>query len=562
MLLQLRPKLADALRRPPFSVLMLVAVAALYVLLANLFAGSFTVNGRASITWFAEGFGLAAMLLIGRRCGWSVFAGEFLFRWLSSQEPLAISLAYAVGNTLAALLAVYLVHRDERFDPRLSDLRSYQRLVVLAGTTASLLSALLGTAIMVFSGELALARSIEHVFAWWVKDMVGVALVAPLFLVWWHVPAWTMGSMRVLEAALFGTMAFLCGQAVLVGWFQMEVGPFSQSYWLVALVVWGALRFRHMGVTLLLALFAVQGLLGAGHGVGLFSEDAAQTGLINYGLFLVVLSGVGMILSAYLSEVSRFHAEISARERAYYQQFAESTAVMLLMQMDGQIVDANQAALRFYGYAPEQIRRLSVRDISCRPSGSIQTSLETLGADKGNRFESRHRLADGSERDVDVSLSPIMMGDQRLIHNIVFDITDRKHAEAEIEHLAFYDPLTQLPNRRLLIDRLKQALAACARTHLHGALLFIDLDNFKTINDTHGHDKGDLLLQQTAQRLVACARAGDTVARLGGDEFVVMLRDQSGNLEEAATQVAAVGAKVLALLSQPYDLMGVDYQSS
>ena len=134
------------------------------------------------------------------------------------------------------------------------------------------------------------------------------------------------------------------------------------------------------------------------------------------------------------------------------------------------------------------------------------------------------------------------------------DITFRKAAEEEINSLAFYDPLTRLPNRRLLLDRLKQALASSARSKRYAALLLIDLDNFKTLNDTLGHDIGDLLLQQVAQRLPACVREGDTVARLGGDEFVVILEDLSENEQDAATQAETVGEKILTALNQPYQL--------
>lgn len=142
------------------------------------------------------------------------------------------------------------------------------------------------------------------------------------------------------------------------------------------------------------------------------------------------------------------------------------------------------------------------------------------------------------------------------------DITARKIAEDEIERLAFYDPLTQLPNRRLLLDRLQHALASSARSGRNGALLFIDLDNFKTLNDTLGHDKGDLLLQQVAQRLATCVREGDTVARLGGDEFVVMLEGLSQNAEEAATQTEIAGEKIVATLNQPYLLAGYEHRST
>jgi diguanylate cyclase (GGDEF)-like protein/PAS domain S-box-containing protein len=136
----------------------------------------------------------------------------------------------------------------------------------------------------------------------------------------------------------------------------------------------------------------------------------------------------------------------------------------------------------------------------------------------------------------------------------ISDITQRAQAAREIEHLAFYDPLTHLPNRRLMMDRLQQAFATSARTGMQGALLCLDLDHFKTLNDTLGHDMGDVLLQQVAQRLGACVREGDTVARLGGDEFLVLLEDLGALATEAAEQAQGVGEKILAALNQPYQL--------
>jgi len=134
------------------------------------------------------------------------------------------------------------------------------------------------------------------------------------------------------------------------------------------------------------------------------------------------------------------------------------------------------------------------------------------------------------------------------------DITQRKEAEEQIQFLAFYDPLTRLPNRRLLHDRLEKAIHAGARHRRHGALLFIDLDNFKTLNDTMGHDVGDVLLKKVAGRLLDAIRSGDTLARLGGDEFVVILEDLSPNLHEAIPQIEAVAEKLLDQLSRPYEL--------
>ncbi len=141
------------------------------------------------------------------------------------------------------------------------------------------------------------------------------------------------------------------------------------------------------------------------------------------------------------------------------------------------------------------------------------------------------------------------------------DITGRKSAKSAIRRLAFYDPLTDLPNRRLLQDRLEHALSSASRSRHVGALLLIDLDNFKALNDTWGHDKGDLLLKQVALRMRACVRDVDTVARLGGDEFVVLIDDAGIGVPEAIASARRVAEKVLDRLGAPYDVAGRQHRS-
>ncbi|PKU22524.1 EAL domain-containing protein [Telmatospirillum siberiense] len=149
---------------------------------------------------------------------------------------------------------------------------------------------------------------------------------------------------------------------------------------------------------------------------------------------------------------------------------------------------------------------------------------------------------------------------EELARNLVFGMetlrtrSQIKTAQTEIEYLAYHDPLTDLPNRRLLLDRLHRTLASRERTKCGGALMLIDLDNFKTLNDTFGHETGDQLLRQVAERLSNCVRKGDTVARLGGDEFVVMVENLSENPEEAAAQIKTIGEKILAALSSRYSV--------
>lgn len=136
----------------------------------------------------------------------------------------------------------------------------------------------------------------------------------------------------------------------------------------------------------------------------------------------------------------------------------------------------------------------------------------------------------------------------------IADITERKKMEEDIRNMAYFDPLTALPNRRMLTDRLQHAMAGGARSGHYGALIYLDLDNFKPLNDTHGHAAGDLLLIEVAQRLLGCVRQTDTVARTGGDEFVVVLNDLSADADTAAAECQRISAKILAALSAPYVL--------
>jgi diguanylate cyclase (GGDEF)-like protein/PAS domain S-box-containing protein len=181
---------------------------------------------------------------------------------------------------------------------------------------------------------------------------------------------------------------------------------------------------------------------------------------------------------------------------------------------------------------------------------------------RGDDLEFRCVRKDGSLIWLSVSWVPISDAKGEFIgfRTSGRNVTERKIAEERIRELAFFDALTRLPNRTLLLDRLKQAITASARSDACGALLFIDLDHFKTLNDTLGHDQGDLLLQLVAQRLAASVLESDTVARVGGDEFVVVLGSLHENQQEAASQTEALGEKILAVLGNPYPLGEIEYR--
>ena len=159
---------------------------------------------------------------------------------------------------------------------------------------------------------------------------------------------------------------------------------------------------------------------------------------------------------------------------------------------------------------------------------------------------------DGTIIDVEVQSIPILYNGKRAVQVAINDVTERNLMHEQVRQLAFHDPLTGLPNRRLLEDRLGQAMATNRRNSRFGALMFLDLDNFKPLNDTHGHKAGDLLLIEAANRLSQCIREMDTVARFGGDEFVVMISELDTDRNQSASSACLIGEKIRIALSQPY----------
>lgn len=257
----------------------------------------------------------------------------------------------------------------------------------------------------------------------------------------------------------------------------------------------------------------------------------------------------------------RFNAMIESQQRSIWQlRQAQSIAHLGSWGYDlvtGQL-EWSDELYRIYGVSPESFVPNVERLIDLiHPDDQAAMQAWIVACSSGQKpgpLEFRCVWPDGAIRHIEGQgeLASDAAGKPSRMNGTGQDITLRKIAEQEITHLAFYDSLTQLPNRRLLMDRLQQALASSARSGRNGALFLLDLDDFKTLNDTLGHDKGDLLLQQVGQRLGSCVREGDTVARLGGDEFVLLFDGLSNIAEESATQAEILGEKILAALNQPY----------
>ena len=244
----------------------------------------------------------------------------------------------------------------------------------------------------------------------------------------------------------------------------------------------------------------------------------------------------------------------------------ETDEGMMVTDENARIIRVNQAFTRLTGYTLKDAigKNPSILKSDRQDDEFYQRMWTSLRINKSWQGEIWNRRKSGEVYPEWLNITAVVDKSGKVTNYVstFVDFTERKKAENEIHHLAFYDPLSQLPNRRLLLDRLRQAVANSARNQTGGALLFIDLDNFKTLNDTKGHGVGDLLLIEVAKRLRDCVREGDTLSRFGGDEFVLLLEGLSTQMAQAAVQAGDVGEKVLDALRQPFILEGSEFHSS
>ena len=244
----------------------------------------------------------------------------------------------------------------------------------------------------------------------------------------------------------------------------------------------------------------------------------------------------------------------------------ETHEAIMITDANVNIIRVNSAFTELTGYSAEEVigknpRLLSSGRQSKEFYADLWQELKRSGTWSGEMWD---RRKDGSVYPKSLTITAVKeeSGELAGYVGIFNDITERKHAEEEIRYLAFYDALTKLPNRRLLLDRLHSALSASVRSNQYGAVLFLDLDRFKTINDTLGHNYGDLLLVEVALRIQACVREVDTVSRLGGDEFVILVEELGTDEKSALQKVALIAEKIRASLVAPYQIIGHEVHSS
>lgn len=272
---------------------------------------------------------------------------------------------------------------------------------------------------------------------------------------------------------------------------------------------------------------------------------------------------INVVFIRNISERKEQQKKLEASRTRFETLFDYSSDGQFILDMQGNLIDVNRTAYEGLGYSKAELMGMKVTELDTPEfAAKVPERMKHLMAQGSAVFESAHYRKNGSIMPIEIKARIIELEGEKVVFCVIRDITERKVAEEEIRNLAFFDPLTKLPNRRLLIDRLQQAIVSSMRNGRHGALLFIDLDHFKTLNDTLGHDIGDMLLQQVSLRLKSSVREVDTVARLGGDEFMLILEELSSNIVEAGTQTEEIVEKIIAEVSRFYQLDTYEYRTT
>lgn len=230
--------------------------------------------------------------------------------------------------------------------------------------------------------------------------------------------------------------------------------------------------------------------------------------------------------------------------------------------MDLKVSYCNEQFLKIMGIKTTLLEQINLDEL--KDQNPIKSAKEALNG-KMTKYDGLYEMSlQNKLLWIQIISSPVKNKNDMIIGgvSIIQDVTEQKNAENKIKKLAFYDPLTLLPNRRMLLQKLNKNLSLCKENKNHGVIMFLDLDRFKSLNDTLGHDYGDLLLKKVAQRLRECVKKDDMVARIGGDEFIILLSGANSSLEKIKQHARIVSQRVLDVLNEPFELLGYQYHTS
>ena len=505
------------------------------------------INHSATIFWPPGGIALAAVLLGGARYLPAVFVAACLASAMVN-TPFIFGLGSAIGNVLETYLGYTLLKRATTFNPKFHHLNDLLIVFVLGAMIPAIASATLGPLTLLASGMIDTEILPSIMWRWWKADVLGIVFFTPLILIFVTKSPFLRDSVRLLEIMAVWATAVTLGSVIFLDWTPVVLFEQDPSVsWLFPIILWAGLRTGKRNTALIQLLFLSLSLISAYLNIGIFGDDFTRYGLSNFWALAMMLASVGMAF-AIMSTTERYSAR---KHKQHAKLFEISHEGVLIVDAQNNIVSVNTAFTEITGYTADDVIGKNPRLLSSgRQSREFYVDMWKTLLEQGHwQGEVWNRRKDGSAYLEKLIIHTVTDDHNNVISRIgsISDITVEKASQEAITHQAQHDFLTNLPNRLLFSDRFEQQLAFANRHDTKFAVIYLDLDKFKPVNDTLGHQVGDLLLIAVAERLVELVRKIDTVSRFGGDEFAILVSEV-----DSMDDVITLANKVVFTLSRPF----------
>lgn len=518
----------------------------------------------ATLIWLPTGIAVGAIMRWGRISVAAVFVASFLIEL--TILPFVTSFLVAITNTLGPMLAAYLLPKLH-FNHHLYKQKDILLMIIVALIGMSVCAT--GGVLSLYLTGLAVTEKLSSIwFIWWLGDSLGVLLALPLVLNIGRKTTFTCNNRSYQLMAWI--ILFICVELIIVSAVPDLNKQFILSMFVILpMLIWASMSFGLVGGSFFVIVLSSIAVWVTSQGSGNFYSHDLSEGVFSLWTFMVALVVTMLLITALQSERNLALKTIQNHDKKLRAVIDGALDAIITIDAAGRLVEFNPAAERIFGYKKEGVigQPLSELIIPARYRAAHQAGHQQyVNSGVKHIFNQRTEMVamreDGSEFPVELTLTALKDGDSSLVTGFLRDISEQKRARQEIENFAYYDALTGLPNRRLLVDRYQHAVLIAQRVETYCGLLFIDLDKFKALNDTKGHDVGDQLLIEVAKRIQNTVRAGDTVARLSGDEFVVILENLDTSATVAYQQVSEVAQKLLAELNKTYYLSFFEFATS
>ena len=425
----------------------MAGLALAYALLAKVMLDLFSANGVITLVWPPSGLALAALLIGGKKYWPGIFIGALAGN-LMAGSPAGVSVFIALGNTLEGLTGAWLLTSFNHFDTKLTHLRDYLWLGI-SGAISACVSALIGVSTLLLVLSLSQQTALENLLQWWQGDALGIFLVTPLILVWRQAPQGWFKHMRAVETiACFG-LVLLVGQMVFLGGLQSYLGHSARDYWIFLFITWAAIRFGRHGVLLIVSIVSAQALLGMTRGVGLFSDNLAMGGMINFWFYTLALTVVGITLALVLEESRATKIKAEERERRLQTIFETEPECVKIVDSKGSLLEMNVAGLVMLEAASlEEAQQHSLIEfILSDYRGAFRALHRRVLEGESGKLEFEVLGLKGTRRWLETHAAPIRdeLGKVTSLLGITRDITEHKQAELRIERLThLYKALSEI----------------------------------------------------------------------------------------------------------------------